>query len=114
VAAGLDDSVTALNRTCGMAVLALVNAMDNITRINEMLVNTQRGFAVVTNPDSSTTDPLTTGANPMTDDEAATLRNSFAALALYVQVGYGQIAQSGAQPSNFFFDAQNLLGTNPL
>lgn len=107
--AGLSADVNSLNRACGQAVVALAQALDTVTGINAMLQNAERGFAM-----DGDTDPLTTGDGAMSSDDAATLRNSFSALALLAQVAYGQIAQSGAEPSNFFFYAQQLMGVTPL
>lgn len=114
MSAGLDASIQTLNRACGQAVVNLANAIDAVVGINTMLQNAERGFAVVTNQDSSTTDPLTQGDSGMSTDDAAALRNAFFALNLWAQVGFGAIAQPGAEASNFWFDAQKLMGANPL
>jgi hypothetical protein len=111
VSAGLPADLLALNRTCGQAVVALAQALDNCVAISTMLGNPQRGFAVTGSGDSEV-DPLAVAG--MSPDDAALLRNSFFALSLLAQVAYGQTAQQGAEASNFFFDAQQLMGTTPL
>lgn len=105
--AGLTADIVTLNRTCGQAVLNLAQALDQVTGLNTMLQNAERGFAV-----NGSDDPLVDGG--MSTGDAATLREAFFALAELAQVAYGQAAQSGAQPSNFFFQAQQLLGCQPL
>lgn len=91
------------NHTIGNAVIALAQALDNCAAINTMLGNAERGF--------DTAGLLALG---FTQDDVTLIQDSFQALALLQQVAYGQIAQSGASPSNFFFQAQQLMGTVPL
>lgn len=111
MAAGLPSDISTLNRVCGQAVVALAQALDTCTGLNTMLQNAERGFAVAV-VDDEPDDPLVNGG--MSAEDAATLRDAFEALALLAQVAYGQIAQSGAEPSNFFFQAQQLMGCQPL
>lgn len=101
--AGLPSDISTLNRVCGQAVVALAQALDNCTGLNAMLSNAERGF--------SAAELEAAGMDP---DDVATLQEGMAALALLAQVAYGQLAQTGAQPSNFFFQAQQLMGCQPL
>lgn len=107
--AGLPTDVNTLNRTVGQAVVALAQALDTCNGINDMLNNAERAWPP---PSEGATDPLVTAG--METADATNLREAFAALALLKQVAYGEIAQSGAQPSNFFFQAQQLMGATPL
>jgi hypothetical protein len=109
---GLDSSVLTLNKTCGQAVLTLAQALDAVNGINDMLSSDERGFTPFTDEDEEVHDPLVDGG--MTVDDAAALREAFTKLALVKGLAYGEIAQAGASPSNYFLTAQTLMGTNPL
>jgi hypothetical protein len=103
MSAGLPGDISAVNRLVGNAVLALSQALDQCTAINNMLNNANLPFG--------TAGLLALG---FAQADVTTIQESFAALAELATVAYGTAAQTGAQPTNFFYQAQALLGATPL
>lgn len=104
MAAGMPATMNDLNRAAGLAVTALAQALDNVVAFSAMLGNAQRFGGVAG----------LVAAQGYAQADAQLIVDSFSALSLLAQVAYGQIAQSGAEPSNFFFEAQQLMGATPL
>lgn len=103
MAAGLPGDMGSLNRLIGNAVLNLASALQQCVAINNMLTNANLPF--------TTAGLLSLG---YAQADVTTIQQSFAALTLLSEVAWGQAAQTGAQPTNFFYQAQALLGATPM
>jgi hypothetical protein len=103
MSAGLGTDLNSFNRMIGQAVLNLAQALSACTSINTLLNDANRGF----NAEGL-------AALGMAGEDITNVQEAFAALSQLQQLSVGQIAQSGAQPTNFFYQAQMLMGTNPM
>ena len=99
--AGLSSGLSVLNNTCGNAVLQLATALATCNGINTMLNDASRynGQAGLV-------------AAGMSSPGATLLIGSFADITNLYLTAHGQQAQPGA--SDFFFNARNLLGAQPM
>lgn len=110
--AGQSATKMDLDRMMGSAVAGLVQYLDLCAGINDMLNDADRAFTIVNNEGVFTSPKLT--ALGYTDDEITLVAEAFFALADLKQLAFGQIAQTGAQPSDLLFWARQLLGATPI
>lgn len=99
-----------LDRAMGSAVTTLAQALDQCAGISELLGDASRAFTITNNGGVFTSDKLT--ALGYDADDITLIAEAFGALAQLRLVAYGQAAQPAA--SNFFFQAQQLMGITPL
>lgn len=110
--AGLQADSFSLNDRIGRAVANLAAALDECSGINDMLNDANRAFTIINTEGVFSSPKLT--ALGYSDDDITLIAEAFGALAGLRQLALGQVAQPGAQPTNFFFQAQQLLGVVPL
>jgi hypothetical protein len=98
--AGLPMEAGDVNRAAGQGIVQVVEAFKTITGLNAMYQDTGRGYGIAS---------LTTllGA-----PAANLIIASYGDLANLVAIAHAQ--QALAEPSDFFFNAKQLLGTTPL
>jgi hypothetical protein len=108
--AGLPVSIDVLDQTFGRAVVTLAQALDTATAVNAMILDANRfngATGLVANQGYTTT-----AANLIVASFAdlTNLANVARGVTGYqVQIGGGTLG-----PSNFFFNAQKLMGPVPL
>jgi hypothetical protein len=100
--AGLSSDRGTLDLVMGQAVLSLRDALDECSRINDMLQNDPR-FT-----DETLTTSVQDGGYGYGTDEMNAIKPAFAALSKLRDIAHAQAVQSPAD--NFFFWANNLTG----
>lgn len=110
--AGNPATKTDLDRMMGNAIVGLAQALDLVSGINDMLLNDQRAFTVTISDSAFVSAELS--AMGYSDDEITLIAEAFSALAGLRQIALGLTAQPGASATNFFFQAQQLMGVTPL
>lgn len=99
MSAGLPDDMQSLNLRMGRCVLVLRDALNDAAAVNAMLTNE------VLFPATATFEGM-----GYDDDTITSFKAAFFALNLLRDIAFGAGAQNGAEPSNYFFDAQRLTG----
>jgi hypothetical protein len=110
--AGQSATKMDLDRIIGTAITNLAQALDLCSGINDMLLDGNRAFTITNVEGVFTSDKLT--ALGYDSGDIALIAEAFGALAGLRQLALGQVAQPGAQPTNFFFQAQQLMGVTPI
>jgi hypothetical protein len=99
-----------LDRIMGSAIKDLAQALDLCADINDMLLDGNRAFTITSDAGAFTSGKLTDLGYD--GDDITLIAQAFGALAQLRLVALGQATVPAA--SNFFFQAQQLMGVTPL
>lgn len=109
---GLPQDKATLDYALGKACLDLASALDQCANLNTMLYNANRGFAIVNSPPGTYTSSAMVALGYSTGD-VQLIGAAFGALGLLQTIAYGTVA-GVATTNDYFLQAQQLMGTEPL